>query len=135
MTKLTSPFGALTAALLLGATATMAAATDAPPGTSPLHFGLARSAPADKSTVHALAEVRLWFTEAPQDGSVSIRVVGPDGALVPTADPVRDPEDATSFGVRLSGPAAAGAYTVSWRGMGSDGHVVRGELGFRVMAH
>lgn len=128
-------FRTLASAVLLGVTATLAAATAVPADTSPLHFGLAKSAPADKSTVHALTEVRLWFTEAPQEGTVSIRILGPDGALVPTADPVRDPEDAKAFGVRLSGPAAAGAYTVSWRGMGSDGHVVRGELAFTVMAH
>lgn len=128
-------FRILVSAVLLGATATLAAAKAAPADTNALHFGLAKSAPADKSTVHALSEVRLWFTEAPQEGTVSIRLVGPDGALVPTADPARNPEDAKAFSVRLSGPAVAGAYTVSWRGMGIDGHVVRGELAFTVMAH
>lgn len=125
----------LATTVLLGAMATVAVANAVPADASPLHFGLAKSAPADKSTVHALTEVRLWFTEAPQEGTVSIRIVGPDEAPVPTTDPVRDPEDAKAFAVGLSGAAAAGAYTVSWRGMGSDGHVVRGELGFTVMAH
>lgn len=135
MMKTVPPIRTLASTVLLIAMATVAVAHAVPADASPLHFGLAKSAPADKSTVHALTEVRLWFTEAPQEGTVSIRIAGPDGARVPTADPVRDPEDAKAFGVELDGPAAAGAYTVSWRGMGSDGHVVRGELGFTVMAH
>lgn len=100
-----------------------------------VHFGLARSVPAEKSTVHALPEVRLWFTEAPAEGSVSIRLMGPGDAQVATSDPVRDPEDGKAYTLRLKAAAAPGAYRVAWRGMGSDGHVVRGEFGFNVMAH
>jgi methionine-rich copper-binding protein CopC len=135
MMQTTRPLRILVSAVLLGATATLAAANAEPAGAHVLHFGLAKSVPADKSTVHALSEVRLWFTEAPQEGTVSIRITGPGGALVPAADPVRDAEDDQAFSVRLNAPGAAGAYTVSWRGMGRDGHVVRGEIAFNVMAH
>lgn len=100
-----------------------------------LHFGLARSAPADKSVVHTLTEVRLWFTEAPSEASLSFRLMGPDGTQVPTSDPIRDPDDGKAYRLRLNGPAVPGAYTVVWRGMASDGHVVRGEFAFTLMAH
>jgi hypothetical protein len=101
----------------------------------PVHFGLARSAPADKATVHTLSEVRLWFTEAPSDGTVSIRVLGPADEPLHTADPVRDPEDSKSFSVQLHQAPAPGAYRVAWRGMGADGHVVKGEISFTVAHH
>lgn len=99
------------------------------------HFGLARSAPEDRATVHALTEVRLWFTQAPSEGTVSIRVLGPTGEPVRATDAARDPEDAKVYHVQLQQPAAPGAYRVSWRGMGEDGHVVKGELSFTVAAH
>ncbi len=110
------------------------------PGSTPasgpaVHFGLARSAPADKATVHALSEIRLWFTEGPSEGTVSVRLLDASGAPVPTDDPARDAADAKVFSVQVSQPPAAGRYTVAWRGMGADGHVVRGGFTFTLAAH
>ena len=120
--------------LLLGVLGVAAAgSTHAPART--VHFGLARSAPADKATVHAVSEVRLWFTEAPAEGTVSIRLVGPGGEAVSTDDPVRDPEDGKVFSIQLRQEPAPGTYSVAWRGMGADGHVVRGTFAFTVAAH
>ena len=119
---------------LLFALATLAAAGTSLAATS-LHFGLARSLPADKATVHQLSEVKLWFTEAPEEGTVSINVVDAQGELVPTADVAQDPENAAAFSAKLIGTLPAGAYSVRWRGMGDDGHVVRGELTFSIAGH
>ncbi|MDP2958245.1 MAG: copper resistance protein CopC [Longimicrobiales bacterium] len=120
--------------LLLGVLG-VAAVGSTSDATRTVHFGLARSAPADKATVHDLSEIRLWFTEAPSEGTVSVRLLGASGAPVPTADPVRDPADGKVFSVQVSQPPAPGQYTVAWRGMGTDGHVVRGEFTFTVAAH
>ena len=40
-----------------------------------------------------------------------------------------------SFVVGFHGTFPAGTYTVSWRGMGADGHVVRDTFQFSVEAH
>ena len=98
------------------------------------HFALSQSAPEAGATIESPSEVRLWFTQAPQEGTTSIRLVDADGGLVHTADVVRDPEDGQVFSIALHGTLAAGEYTVAWRGMGEDGHVVRDEFSFSVSA-
>lgn len=105
------------------------------PSASPVHFDLARSAPAADSTVHQITEVRLWFTAVPQPNATSIRVVGAGGEAVPTGDVVQDPEDGRVAYVTFEEPLGPGAYTVAWRSMAADGHVVRGEFPFSVMMH
>lgn len=118
----------LTAALVFAVGAAGAAAANA------FHFALNRSAPAADATVSAPEEVKLWFTQAPQDNSVAIRLIDSGGAAVQTSEPTVDPEDVMAVSVKPSAPLAAGGYTVSWRGIGDDGHVVRGEFGFSVSA-
>ena len=100
-----------------------------------LHFGLSKSAPEADASVEGLEEVRLWFTQVPQDNSVSIRVIDSDGEAIETGDASRDAEDGKVFSVQLDGGLSGGAYTVAWRGIGDDGHVVRGDFGFSVAAH
>lgn len=98
------------------------------------HFALSKSSPEADATVEAPSEVRLWFTQEPQDGSTSIRIVEAEDAGVHVGDVVQDSEDPTSFFVELHGELQAGTYTVSWRGMGQDGHVVRDSFHFSVAA-
>lgn len=98
-----------------------------------LHFALARSAPAAGASVETPAEVRLWFTQEPQHETTSIRVVEAQDAGVRVGDVTQDPDDPTSFAVSLHGALPAGSYTVSWRGMGADGHVVRDTFEFTVV--
>lgn len=121
-----------TTALALVVAAAMAAA----PATADdaLHFALDRSTPEADATVEALSEIRLWFTQEPQDGTTSIRVVEAEDAGVHVTEATQDPDDATSFFVQLHGTLAPGTYTVSWRGMGQDGHVVRDTFQFSVAA-
>jgi len=121
-----------TTVLTLAVSAAMAAA----PATADdaLHFALDRSTPEADATVDAPSEIRLWFTQEPQDGTTSIRVVEAEEAGVHVTEAAQDPEDATSFFVQLHGTLAPGTYTVSWRGMGQDGHVVRDTFQFSVAA-
>lgn len=99
------------------------------------HFGLSKSAPAAAATVHHVAEVKLWFSEPPADGTVSIRLLDAEGEMVPTTDPTADPEDASAFAIVPDEALPAGKYSVNWRGMGDDGHVVKGDLSFTVAGH
>ena len=118
---------ALAAVLLL----TLSAAVPAP--TVP-HFGLASSSPEAGATVPAPSEVQLRFTQVPQEGTVQIRIVEAEDAGVHVMDAVQDSEDPMAFSVVLHGTLAPATYTVSWRGMGEDGHVVRDTFEFTVAA-
>lgn len=122
--KLRTAFSALCLALL-----TAAVPGDAP--TSP-HFALADSDPKAGSTVHEVGVVTLRFTEEPQDGSVSIRLIDSAEEVVPAGEAVQSADDPRSFSVDPEGSLTNGTYTVSWRGMGADGHVVRDTFSFVV---
>ena len=98
------------------------------------HFGLAKSIPDADSSVQSPEQLQLWFTQAPQDGSVTIRLIDAAGDLVQTGEPVRHAEDAKLMEVQVGQFLDEGAYTVAWRGIGDDGHVVRNEFGFSVVA-
>ncbi len=125
--------------LLLTAALAIATAASTYSPAEPLalwHFDLKQSAPTkDAHLMASPSEVRLWFTQAPQDGSTSIRLVTSDGNEAPTGDVVQDPDDPTVFSVPVEGTLAAGTYTVAWRALGQDGHVVRDTFGFMVMDH
>jgi methionine-rich copper-binding protein CopC len=98
------------------------------------HFELSKSAPEGGAEVSSPTEVRLWFTQVPQDGTTSIRLVDEAGGAVHTADVAQDAADGRVFSVALHGTLAPGSYTVAWRAMGDDGHVVRGDYSFSVAA-
>ena len=119
-------------ALSMIAIGTLAAA--GPVNRSEEHFALRKSAPEEGASVESPAEVRLWFTEEPQEGTTSIQVAGADEAGVHVADVMQDSADPLSFGVELHGTLPPGTHTVAWRGMGSDGHAVRETFDFTVVA-
>ncbi len=123
MTK-TSRAAALSLLIIGGLAAAMPA--DVP------HFALSRSAPEADATVPSPSEIRLWFTEEPEEGTAQIRLVEADDAGVHVMDVAQDEEDARSFYIELHGELTPGTYTVSWRGMGADGHVVRDTFEFTV---
>ena len=121
-----------TAALALGLVGILAAV---PAETAaPLHFALERSTPEADATVQPPSEIRLWFTQEPQEGTTSIRVVEAEEAGVHVTDAAQAGDDPTSFHVQIHGTLPPGTYTVSWRGMGQDGHVVRDSFQFTVAA-
>jgi len=119
--------------MFLAAGLLLAAATAGLTAAEVFHFALTRSAPAADATVVAPEEVRLWFTEPPEGNTVGIRLIR-DGAAVPTTPVAAEPESASVFFVKPSAPLAPGRYSVSWRGVGDDGHPVTGDFGFTVTA-
>jgi methionine-rich copper-binding protein CopC len=100
-----------------------------------IHLALERSAPAAGAEVHMVHEIGLWFTQSPQENSVSVRLIDAGGSAVDTGEAARDQDDPKSFRMEIPGHLAPGEYTVAWRAMGDDGHVVRGDFAFTVMAH
>jgi methionine-rich copper-binding protein CopC len=117
----------------LGAVLLLIATAAAPAPRIP-HFALSRSSPEAGATVTSPSEVRLWFTEEPQDGTVQIRLVEAEDAGVHVMDVAQDGDDRTSFYIEMHGMLPPATYTVSWRGMGDDGHVVRDTFEFTVTA-
>jgi len=98
------------------------------------HFALSRSAPAADSSVPAPPEIRLWFTEVPQENSMSVRLVDGAGQPVEAGALGQEADDGRVFHLPLEATLPAGGYTVAWRAIGADGHVVRGDFGFTVTA-
>ena len=96
-----------------------------------LHNRLAKSVPAADETVAPPKEVRLWFTEKVEPKFSSITVMGTDSAKVETTKAIAT-DDPKSIKVDLTGAMAAGAYQVTWRTAGDDGHAVRGKYTFTV---
>ena len=96
-----------------------------------LHFSLSKSEPAADATVPPPEELRLWFTQAAQDNSMSVRLMAGD-AVVETGPAIPDSEDATVYSVAVGRTLEKGGYSITWRAMAADGHVVRGEIPFTV---
>ena len=127
---MTRPIPRLLPAVLLGATLlTTASGAAVMP-----HFALARSAPKKDATVPPPSEIRLWFTQVPQDNTVSIRLLDAARDPVKTGPVEQDDDDPKVFFTAVEATLPDGTYTVAWRGIGPDGHVVRGDFSFRVDA-
>jgi hypothetical protein len=109
---------------------TMAAA---PPKAEPeLHLRLVKSTPAKDSVLaEAPTHVMLWFSQEPQTRLSSITLTGPAGTVALGAV-TQCPTEKTLIFAKIDAPMPAGAYTIAWRTASSDGHVIRGEIPFRV---
>lgn len=93
------------------------------------HSELTSSTPADSAVLRAAPrQVTLVFGESVQAGFSRIAVTGPDGSAAGAGA-------ITTTGARLIQPISAtepGPYTVSYRVVSRDGHVVQGRLRFSV---
>lgn len=96
------------------------------------HFGIAKSAPAKDANVESVSQISIWFTQVPQDNSVSIRLVDAYGSLVTDVNFETDQTSTTLFTAVLERALASGRYKVAWRGIGQDGHPVIGDYIFTV---
>ncbi|MEQ9569038.1 MAG: copper resistance protein CopC [Longimicrobiales bacterium] len=102
---------------------------------TPPHFDLEKSSPEADAMVHEIEAVTLWFTEEPAEESVSVRLIDGSGEPVEGLSASVHEDDATMYVMPTPEGLAPGKYTVSWRGMGGDGHVVRGDCACSVMQH
>lgn len=100
---------------------------------TPFHLHLVKSTPAANASVAAAPDsIRLWFSQAPELKLTTVKVTGPGTAAVALAPLAKGDSALVVAGVK--GKMAAGSYTVAWRTMSKDGHVVRGTFAFRVGA-
>jgi len=97
------------------------------------HLRLVRTTPAADTTVaESPAEIRLFFSEAPQMRGTSVRLADASENLVASSDAAADAEDARQVWIAPDAPLAPGRYTVHWRVIAEDGHTQRGSFSFRV---
>ncbi|MDX1579919.1 MAG: copper resistance protein CopC, partial [Gemmatimonadota bacterium] len=120
---------------LLGAATVLWASTGfAPAAATGLHLELDKSAPeAGAVLAESPSSVTLWFTQAPQMAGTSVRLVS-GGEPLDLGDAVASEDDPKIIVLAISEPLADGEYTVVWRAMAADGHVVRGDFPFTVRA-
>ena len=99
-----------------------------------VHLKLDRSAPEADAAVASPSEIRLWFSQVPQSDATSARLVREGAPVEAMGDLKPDTGDASIFAAPVEGTLAPGVYTVAWRTMAADGHVVRGDFDFTVQA-
>lgn len=105
-----------------------------PPASPVWHLRLERSSPADSSVVAAPKAVQLWFSMPTEPGVTRVLVRSAAGDTVATGPLRRAAAARSPIEAPFLGTLAPGAYTVDWRTMAGDGHVVRGTFMFTVKA-
>jgi copper resistance protein C len=95
------------------------------------HSELLESTPAANATLSkAPTVVQLVFGESVQEQGGAIVVKGPDDSRYDRADTFATDENVAT--VRLTSGAPAGRYTVTFRVVSADGHVVGDSFSYRV---
>jgi copper transport protein len=98
----------------------------------PRHTSLKRSEPAkDGRLATPPTRISLWFTAKPELAFSKISLAGPTG-VIPLDTIVAD--TAYSLHGRIPRTLPAGEYRVLWQTGGTDGHTIRGEFSFVVLA-
>ena len=98
-------------------------------GTVQAHTHLEKSTPAENSVVAtAPSQLALHFSEPTRLTAVSIQKDGDKESMHISALPAKASEDVS---VPLE-PLDPGKYTVTWRAIGGDNHVMSGALHFTV---
>jgi methionine-rich copper-binding protein CopC len=96
------------------------------------HLRLVKSEPAADAMLDAApAVIELWFSESPEVRVTTIQVTTA-GTMRKLEKVAADPEDGKHVIASVDSIGTTGAWAVTWRTMSKDGHVVSGEIPFRV---
>src|SRR3982751_5602935 len=98
------------------------------------HARLLRSEPAGGSRIGSIQFIRLWFSERPEIALSSATLKNQSGQSFSLAAAVGNPNDPMQVSFAVTDSLPAGAYTLTWRTVASDGHPSRGAFGFIVLA-
>ena len=98
------------------------------------HFAVSKSSPTKDQTLDASPKrIEIWFSQVPAAPVSEIKLFGADKKEVAVGKTVVDKE-AKSMHADVPKPLTPGAYVISWKGAGDDGHVQTGEIKFTVAA-
>jgi methionine-rich copper-binding protein CopC len=102
------------------------------PSVAGAHAYLVKSVPAGRATLYSSpGKIQLWFNERLESKYSSASVYGPDGQRVDAGDAQVSAEDPKQLSVALK-QIPAGRYTVKFRVLSVDGHVVEQSFPFTV---
>ena len=97
------------------------------------HFSVIRSLPAANQVVEQSPQrLQYWFSEAPAEGVSSIKLSRGTTEITLARTVVVAAEK--SMHASPEKPLEPGAYKMTWRAAGSDGHVMSGETTFTIAA-
>jgi copper resistance protein C len=96
------------------------------------HASLVRSTPAHRAVLGQMPErVQLWFNERLEPAYSTVSVWNQAGGQVDTRDVAVGPEDLRRLSVSVEG-REPGLYTVKYRVLSVDGHIVDNHFTFTV---
>jgi methionine-rich copper-binding protein CopC len=96
------------------------------------HASLVRSAPAHRAVLAQMPErVQLWFNERLEPAYSTVSVWSEAGAQVDAGDVTVGPDDPRRLSVTVQS-RAPGLYTVKYRVLSVDGHIVDSRFSFTV---
>jgi methionine-rich copper-binding protein CopC len=102
------------------------------PSSALAHAYLVRSSPAARAVITAAPEqVQLWFNERLEPAYAVISIWNADRQRIDAGDGRVDAADPARLSVRVP-PLPGGVYTVRYRVVSVDGHVVEAEFTFTV---
>jgi methionine-rich copper-binding protein CopC len=104
----------------------------APPGSVGAHASLVRSVPAHRAVLGQMPDrVNLWFNERLEPAYSTVSVWNEAGAQVDSRDGAVGGDDPRRLSVTVQ-TRAAGLYTVKYRVLSVDGHIVDSHFIFTV---
>jgi copper resistance protein C len=102
------------------------------PGVAWAHASLVKSVPAQRAVLQRPpAHIQLWFNERLEPRYSSLTVVDSKGARVETGAMEIGADDPKRLSAALK-ELPAGRYTVKYRVLSTDGHIVQSEFPFTV---
>ncbi|KQV70282.1 copper homeostasis periplasmic binding protein CopC [Rhizobium sp. Root1220] len=95
------------------------------------HAHLTTSAPAENAVTTSPAELDLRFSEELNVKFSGVKIIGPDKSEIKAGD-ARLMDEGKTLSIPISGTLNAGAYTVEWYVLSTDGHKTDGSYRFTV---
>jgi len=97
------------------------------------HAALVKSAPGSRETLSKPpARIVLKFSEAVEPKFSSVRLEDADGKALPLGLLMLSPGDPTQIEIAVPQALPQGSYTVRYRVLSQDGHIVKNSYPFRV---
>lgn len=104
------------------------------PSVASAHAYLVKSVPARRATLFSSpAKIQLWFNERLEPRYSSVSVLDPSGNRADLGNPQVSPEDPKQLSIGVK-PLPPGRYTVKFRVLSVDGHVVEQSFPFTIRA-
>lgn len=102
-------------------------------GSAWAHARLVKATPADGASLsRAPASVILVFNEVPEIEFSNIKITGPNSAPVLEQTPLKGPNPNSLTAPLPTSGLQAGNYTVNYRVLSVDGHLVEGRTAFSI---